>query len=455
MDYLYEITIPELAGLIKSKKLSIKEVVSEYLSHIEKYDKGESGFHSIMELNPDAISIAEELDRREATSILHGIPILVKGNINTGDKMHTNGGSLALANHIAEKDAEIIKRLRNQGAIILGKTNLTELSNSMTEGMPAGYSSVSGQILSPYKRGEDPSGSSTGSAVAVTANFAPAALGTDTSGSVVSPSIRNSLVGFRPSSHSLSRQGIIPYSFTLDTVGAMARSVSDCALIHGAMCEGNPKLKSRSLQGLKIGVPKADLKKTKREESAKIDEILKRLEGEGAIIKFINMENIEKDKIGTSISTIQKYELKYAMNKYLKTLPKDYPIKTLKDIIEFNEVNKEKALKYGQIKLIESEGTKGDLSEEEYMNVLKDREKKKKIAAEYFKDADVILDLKNSQISQYTGLPSITIPYGLDSNQMPYGIAFIGLQDETLLNAAYSIEQVIGHRAVPELKVGF
>lgn len=449
MKELYEITIKELAELIENKKVSIKEVVEEYISRIQKYDKGEQGFHSIMELNPEAIDIAMDLDRREKFGYLYGIPIVIKGNINTCDKMHTNAGSLALENYIAMKDAEVVKALRDHGAIILGKTNLTELSNYMTEGMPPGYNSVYGQTVSPYKRDGDPSGSSTGSAVAITANFAAASLGTDTAGSILSPAIHNSIVGLRPGSHLVSRQGIIPISFTLDMIGPMARSVEDCSIVYSALSKGKADVKKGYLKGLKIGVSKKDMKHLQVQEAKKGEEVLKRLTNEGAEVKIMDIAHAESH----SVKLIQKYEFKYSMNKYLKAMEKESPVRSLKEIIEFNNQHKEGALKYGQSKLIEGEKTKGDLNEEEYIEILRDREEKKRIVMDYFKDINVIIDFNNGLLSQYVGLPSIAIPYGLLDDGMPWGFSLIGLEDEKLLQSGYAVEQAVGNRVVPRFEI--
>ncbi len=449
MDDLKEITISELSNLIKSKKVSIKELVKGYLDRIHKYDKGKLGLNSVLELNPDALKIAEELDNRERNHILNGIPILVKANIDTGDKLHTTAGALALANHIALKDAEGIKYLRDKGAIILGKTNMTEFANYQTIGMPAGYSSLGGQVFSPYDRGGDPSGSSTGSAVSVTANFCMASIGTDTAGSIISPSINNSIVGYRPSIHSLSNQGIIPTSFTLDMIGPMARTVEDIAILYSTM--SNTKIdikKEQELKGVKICLPEGDMVNLSNEESNRIDEILKALTQAGAIIIRMNVTSIETEKI----KVIEKYEFKYIMNKYLKTLPKDSQIRTLKDIIDFNNMHKEEALRYGQFYLEDAEeNTKGDLSEEVYIKALRDREEKKKIVSEHFKTVDIIINFKNCLHSQYIGLPSITIPYGINCNGIPYGFSLIGLDDQKLLQNAYLVERLVGRRIPPDL----
>lgn len=450
MIELNEITITELSTLIRKKRISIKEVVKIYLDRIHKYDKGKLGLNSVVELTPDILKLAGELENKEPIHILHGIPILVKSNIDTGDKLHTTAGALALSKHIAQKDAEGIKNIRNTGAIILGKTNMTEFANYTTIGMPPGYSALGGQVYSPYNRGGDPSGSSTGSAVAVTANFCAASIGTDTAGSIISPSINNSIIGFRPNIHSLSNQGIIPISFTLDMIGPMARSVEDVAILYYAMTNSKMVLnKELELKGKIVCLPEGDMVNLSEEEALKIDEILKALTNAGAIIKRMNVASIETAKI----KVIEKYEFKYIMNKYLKTVSKDVPVRTLNDIIEFNNQNKEEAIKYGQTFLVDAEiNTRGDLSEEIYIAALKDREEKKKVVAEYFKTVDFIINFKNCLHSQYIGLPSITIPYGMNSNGIPFGFSMIGLDDNKLLQNAYLVEQVLGVRVPPSLE---
>lgn len=450
MAEIKEITIKQLSKLIREKDISIKEVTQEYIDRINRIDQGEEGLNSVIEINPDAITIAEKLDEQRTVrdSELYGIPILLKDNIDTAGRMHTSAGSLALADSVATDDAEIVRILRSKGALILGKTNMTEFANYMTKGMPPGYSSRGGQVKSPYKKGADPSGSSTGSAVAVAANLCTAALGTDTSGSIISPAIKNGLVGFRPSIGALSQRGIIPISFTCDTAGPMARTVMDAAIIFtelsGITLSNDVKMEGN----ITVAVNDWDLKNLDAEEGKKAETILKDIEKTGITIKQLTIEPLPQN----NIKTIQKYEFKYSINRYLTGLPKDYSIRTLEDIIEFNRQDAAKTLVYGQTLLEDAlENTKGDMSESEYIHILEDRERSKIELFEKLKDINACILFKENMRLQYVGIPSITIPHGLHNDGMPYGITLTTLNDMQLLKYALKIEQLIGRRVPPNI----
>ncbi|MDD3172329.1 MAG: amidase family protein [Herbinix sp.] len=452
MRDLKEITIAEVAMMLQKKEISVKELTQEYIKHIKIFDQGEHGLNSVLELNPEAMELAKDLDEQLTNNknILFGIPILLKDNIDTADQMHTSAGSLALADSKALADAEIVKGLRAKGALIIGKTNMTEFANYMTKGMPAGYSSRGGTVYSPYHREKSPSGSSTGSAVAVTANLCTASLGTDTSGSIISPAIKNGIVGFRPSIGALNQKGIIPISFTCDSAGPMTRTVSDAAIIfmeltgipinlYHSQAEQNP---------LTIGINEYELKDLSGQDAKKAEAIIKTLKKEGFTLKRIHIEPMPIE----NIKQIERYEFKFALNRYLGKLPNNYPIRSLKDIIEFNDQNREKALKYGQTLLIDAEeNTIGDLSESEYKELLLDREHRKKSVMEALRGYDVSIFFKENMILQYTGMPIITIPHGLNNDGMPYGISMTSFNDTDLLKNALRIEQIIGNRVPPKV----
>lgn len=448
---LDEITITELSKIIKDKTFSIKEIVSQYLEQIASLDKGVHGLNSICEINSDVMTIAEELDERNNgnSGLLYGVPILLKDNINTADRLHTSAGSLALADSIAETDAEIVNILRKKGAVILGKTNMTEFANYMTRGMPNGYSSKGGIVKSPYVLSESPAGSSTGSGVAVAANLCTAAFGTDTSGSIISPGLKNGIVGYRPGKGTLSIKGIIPISFTLDMVGPMTRTVKDAIIIFNEISADKIHFTEKtSLKGTVIGIDQSAIDNMSREDVKKANGVLDKLKDAGAILKKLHLKTISNKKI----DDIKKYEFKYAMNQYLAELPQNYKIKSLKEIIEFNNNHKEEALRYGQILLEDAQNnTSGDMTETIYLDTIKDMESTKRYMSDQLKDVNVCIVFKDHPIVQYTGLPAITIPCGLYNNGMPYGINIIAQTDEKLLNTAYAIEQIAGRRVKPKL----
>lgn len=450
MFNIYEISITELASKLRNRELSVKELVQEYIDRIHTLDQGKDGWNSVLEINPDALTIAEGLDDRlsKNSSILYGVPILLKDNIATSDQMHTSAGSLALADSIPTSDAEIVKTLRSKGAVILGKTNMTEFANYMTKGMPAGYSSRGGKVKSPYKKDGDPSGSSTGSAVAVTTNLCTVSLGTDTSGSIISPGLKNGIVGFRPSMGAFSSKGLVPISMTCDTIGPMTRTVADSAILYSETTgfpvemEDQPNYKSMT-----VGVNEWALKNMKEEEVKKSEGILKELEKVGVNIKRLNIEPIPTEQI----KGIQRYEFKFAMNNYLSGLPKEYPIRTLKDIIEYNNQHKEQTLLYGQSLLTDAEdNTMGDLSENEYIELMKDRERHKQEIFDLMREMPICLMFQDNLLMQYIGMPMITIPHGLYNDGMPFGVCLTALTDTDLLKNAYALERVIGNRVPPK-----
>ncbi len=239
MFNIEEASINYLQDAMSKGEVTSRELVLLYLERIAKYDKSGPKLNSVLEINPDALFIADAMDHeRETTGVrgpLHGIPVLLKDNINTHDKMHTSAGSVALADLYAPYDAFLVMKLRDAGAVILGKANMTEFANYMADGMPNGYSSRGGQVLNPYNAEKDPSGSSTGSAVAVSANLCTVAVGTETCGSIIGPAYMSGIVGIKPTVGLISRYGIIPISNSQDTAGPLARTVEDAAILLGEL----------------------------------------------------------------------------------------------------------------------------------------------------------------------------------------------------------------------------
>lgn len=351
MKTIDEITVLQLQERYMQKEISVKEVVEEYLKRIAIYDQGEGKLNSILEINPDVLTIAENLDkhRSEYSGSLYGVPVLLKDNIDTGDRMHTSAGSLALQNSFAKQDADVVRTLRQKGAVILGKSNMTEFANYMTKGMKAGYSSRGGEVQSPYKKNHSPSGSSTGSAVAVAANLCAIAIGTDTSGSILSPGNNNGIVGFRPSIGTLSLRGVIPVSQTLDTIGPMTRTVMDASIVFSELIHSIPIRNSWDINRTLIGIDEATFRSLSPEEEKKAVSMMDKLKRSGAILKRIHVAKVPTEHL----NIIKRYEFKHCINKYLENR-KDSDIHTLYDIIEFNKKNKDITLRYGQSHLIDT-----------------------------------------------------------------------------------------------------
>ncbi len=361
---LKEITILQLQKDMQNGKYTSEKLVSLYLERIQKLDKNGPGLNSVIELNPDALLLARELDKERKSgkvrSSLHGIPVLIKDNIDTADKMATSAGSLALAESHAQQDAFIVKRLRDAGAVILGKTNLSEWANFRSNRSSSGWSGRGGQTVNPYELDRNPCGSSSGSGVAVSANLCVAAIGTETDGSIVCPSSTNGIVGIKPTVGLISRSGIIPISHSQDTAGPMARTVSDAAVMLGlltgldsgdeATAAAQDKksedysrfLDADGLKGTRIGVARNffgfnDMVDQLMEEAIKV------MREKGA--EIIDPANIETEKeIGDIEFDVLLFEFKDDLNRYLSNLPASVASRSLTDLIAFNEANKDKEM---------------------------------------------------------------------------------------------------------------
>lgn len=480
MPLIHETNILEWQAAMTAGTTTSRELTLAFLQRIATYNKQGIRINAICELNPDALAIAESLDRERALSgsrgPLHGIPVLIKDNIATSDKMHTTAGALALADSFASADAFVVTKLREAGAVILGKTNLTEWANFVSNNMPDGYSSRGGQVLNPYGPGVlDVGGSSSGSAAAIAAGFAVVAVGTETSGSILHPAEHNSLVGIKPTVGLISRSGIIPISHSQDTAGPMARTVTDAAILLGALTgidendpltgksEGLshtdylPFLDADGLRSARIGIVRSRfLAECDDEEIALYEAAVEKLKEAGATVidaVTIPTENAKWDR------QVLVHEFKVGVNAYLKTLPASYPIRSLQDVIAFNRAHEEQALLYGQELLEESEQTSGTLTEPEYLaNRLFDLEMSQKqgldaVMKEHELNALLYPGSTGYAIPAKAGYPSITVPAGYTSVGKPFGIMLTGLafQEPTLLRLAYAYEQATRLRVAPNI----
>lgn len=473
-----EATIRQMAAAMKEGRLDSKTLVLLYLKRIAELDKGGPKLNSIIEINPDALHIAEALDReRELTgarSILHGIPVMIKDNINTKDKMHTSAGSLALAENYAPYDAFLVEKLREAGAIIFAKTNLTEFANFMTDNMANGYSSRGGQTLNPYGFGKfDTGGSSAGSSVAVAANLCAVSVGTETSGSIISPASSNSIAGIKPTLGMISRTGIIPLAHSQDTAGPIARTVEDAAILFGFMLGIDPSdpvtfaskgktvsdytqyLDKNGLKGARIGIPQYVYKDMEENEKEILQCCIDEIKQLGA--EVIEDKNIDVyDRIHNY--DVLTYEFKADMNAYLSSLGENTKVKNLKDIIDFNNAHAEEALKYGQTILVQCEKTSGTLTEPEYIHAkLQDLRLSQTEGIDlYIKDNNLDAMLFPStagvSIAAKAGYPSITVPAGYCKDGTPFGITFSAeaFSEAKLIKLAYAYEQTTMKRVAPK-----
>lgn len=487
---LNEITIDHLQEQMSSGVYTSRAVCELYLKRIDAIDKNGPKLHAVIELNPDALSIADELDReRKAGKIrgaMHGIPVLIKDNINTADKMMTTAGSLALVGNHAATDAFIITQLRAAGAVILGKTNLSEWANFRSSRSTSAWSSRGGQTRMPYILDRNPSGSSSGSGAAVAANLCVVAIGTETDGSVVSPSSVNGLVGIKPTVGLLSRSGIIPISSTQDTAGPMARTVKDAAILLTALAgvdradavtrgyEGKPtvdfskNLRVDALQGKRIGFEKSFLKGSD-DMVALIKASLEVLKQQGATVVEIDLLSKLKD-VGDAEFTVLLYEFKAGVNQYLAGA--NARVKSLREVVEFNSQNAAAAMPYFKQETLELALTKGNLDSKEYRDALKLSTTVTRQAIDLLlKDnrLDAIaaptngmancIDLANgdsnngfsfSSPAACAGYPHITVPMG-QLYGLPLGFSFMGTanQDAAIIQLAYAFEQATRKRKAP------
>ncbi|WP_312112723.1 amidase family protein [Brevibacillus reuszeri] len=472
-SWIMEADISSLQAAMEAGTLSSEHIIEAYLERIKQLD---GLLRSIIEINPEAPAIAKALDAERALKgsrgPLHGIPILLKDNIETGDQLHTSAGSVALAEWNAPEDSAVAKQLRSAGAVLLGKANMTEWANIMSSQMWAGYSSRGGLTLNPYGPGElFVGGSSSGSAAAVAANLVTAAIGTETSGSIISPASQNGIVGLKPTVGLVSQSGIIPLTRSQDSAGPMTRTVQDAAIVLGALNEAGIDyttfLEEGFLQQARIGIPRFYMKHLDEDRLRIVEEAIDVLREKGATIidpVTLPCEHIKWDW------NVLRYEFKCYVNVYLATLPETVPVRSLQDVIIYNEKHAEIALKYGQDKLIWCEQTSGTLTEADYVESL---QQNKEMAGKqgidhalYEHRLDALLFLGNEggpDLAARVGYPVITVPGGYAENGViapggyitkgPQGITFVGTanSEPTLFKIAFGYEQATKHRISPVL----
>ncbi len=485
-----EWTIAEIQKRIESGELTARELVRIYLERIESIDRNGPCLGSVIEVNPDALSIAQALDdERQAKGPrgpLHGIPILVKDNIDTADRMTTASGSLALDGLIAKQDAFLVQRLRGVGAVILGKANLSEWANFRSEHSISGWSSRGGFTRNPYALDRNPCGSSSGSAVAVAANLCAAAVGTETDGSIICPAHTNGIVGIKPTLGLVSRAGVIPIAHSQDTAGPMARTVTDAALLLGAMTGVDPRdpataasqdklredytqfLQADGMKGARIGVARK-LFGFHPQVDKLMEACLEIMRGLGA--ELVDPVELE-EKFSETEMEVLLYEFKADLNAYLAELGPEVRVHSLKEIIEFNQQNADRVMPYfGQERMLKAE-EKGPLTDEAYLKALETNLRLTReegidaMLAQHKLDALVapsgapawLTDLVNGDLYSgggvsapaVAGYPHITVPAG-QIHGLPVGISFFAgaYQEPILLRLAYAFEQASGARQPP------
>lgn len=488
---LNETTIDALQQQMQSGKLSSVAITKKYLQRIEAIDKNGPQLNAVIEINADAVSIAQQMDNeRKAGKVrgpLHGIPILIKDNINTGDKMMTTAGVLALKGNIAKEDAFIVAKLREAGAVLLGKTNLSEWANFRSTHSTSGWSSRGGQTKNPYTLDRNPSGSSSGSGSATAANLCCISIGTETDGSVVSPSSVNGLVGIKPTVGLWSRSGIIPISATQDTAGPMCRTVKDAATLLGALTGVDDKdavtrnsagksykdytqfLHTDGLKGKKIGIEKSHLEGNDN-VVALYKQAIDLIKQQGAEVIEVEITKPLNEMTGNSEFQVLLYEFKDGVNKYLAS--ENAPMKTITDVINFNIANEENAMPYFKQEILKLANDKGDLNSKEYTDALAKTLASRKFITDLMQQNNLdalcgvtnglpwCIDLVNgdydtgfsfSTPAAISGFPHITVPMGF-VHELPIGISFFGTAyaEPQLLSIAYAYEQASKMRKPPK-----
>jgi len=489
---LEEATIADLQAGMKSGKYTSVRLCQLYLARIQAMDKTGPNLHAVIETNPDALSVAAQLDaERKAGKLrgpLHGIPVLIKDNIATGDKMLTTAGSMALATGPAPRDAFIAKKLRDAGAVILGKTNLSEWANFRSTHSVSGWSGRGGQCRNPYATDRNPCGSSSGTGSAISANFATVGIGTETDGSIVCPSGANSLVGLKPTLGLVSRAGIIPIAHSQDTAGPMCRTVSDAAILLGAIAGVDPadpataqqpnspsdyttSLDPNGLKGARIGVARGAFGNPEGDRLN--NAAIAVLKAQGAtIVDPVEIPHL-KD-YGDQEYTVLLYEFKNDLNAYLAGLGAASPMKTHADLIAYNEAHKDTELTYFGQEIFTQAQEKGPLTDDAYVEALahcRRMSRAEGVDLAFAKDKlDAIvaptggpawlIDLVNgdcsgaggnSSMAAVAGYPTITVPVGY-SYGLPVGMSFIGKPwtEATLIKFAYAYEQAAKARKPPQ-----
>ena len=488
-----EVTVDDLQRLMESGEHTARSITEAYIGRIEAMDRQGPELRSMIEINPDALEIADELDAERRAGAtrgpLHGIPVALKDNLDTHDRMTTTAGSLALEGSIPPRDSFVAERLRAAGAILLGKANMSEWAYFRGERATSGWSARGGQCRNPYALNRNPCGSSSGSGVAASANLSALTVGTETGGSIMCPSSSNGIVGIKPTVGLWSRSGIIPISHSQDTAGPMTRTVRDAAILLGAAVGVDPRDEATSrsegnfhadyaqfldpdgLRGARIGVARSFTGFDPR-VIALFDDAIRAMRDAGAVI--VDPANLAVSAWSDELPLlVLEYEFKTDLNAYLATLGPDAPVRTLAEIIEFNERNADREMPhFGQQRMIASQA-RGPLTDEAYLNAVRTIQRGNReegidaLVNEHQLDAIVAPTrdlpwptdhIKGDRLdggssagpAAIAGYPDISVPMGFVSG-LPAGISFFGRawSEPVLIRIAYAFEQATGHRRAP------
>jgi amidase len=491
-----ELGVAEIQAAIKAGRLDSESLVKMYLARIDTVDRNGPGLRSVQEVNPDAIPIARALDEERkagrSRGPLHGIPVLLKDNIATADKMETTAGTLALVGARPREDSTIAQRLRQSGAVILGKASMSEWAYFKSTPGSSGWSARSGQARNPYALNRTPCGSSSGSAIAVAASLVTVSIGTETDGSIICPAGVNGVVGIKPTVGLTSRAGVIPISVTQDTVGPFGRTVADAAAVLGALVGVDQRdpatqasfgkaqtdylkyLELNGLRGARLGVPRDGYFGYSPKADAIVNQAIEVLRQGGAtIVDPVKIPNFDRAALTSAELVVLLYEFKAGVNAYLASVAPGAQVRTLDDVIEFNKRNTHENMPYFGQELLVRAQAKGDLSEAEYLEAL---EKCRRLAGKEGMDAimdelslDALIaptttpawpvDLVNgdqfrgssAKSAALVGYPLVSVPAGF-AQGLPVGITFMGRawSEPTLIKLAYAFEQASKARRPPQ-----
>ena len=490
-----EITVPDLQRMMESGEHTARSIAEAYIARIEALDRQGPELRSMIEVNPDALQIADELDAERAAGQvrgpLHGIPVALKDNLDTHDGMTTTAGSLALEGSIPSQDSFVAERLRAAGAILLGKANMSEWAYFRGERATSGWSARGGQCRNPYALDRNPCGSSSGSGVAASANLCALTVGTETGGSIMCPSSSNGIVGIKPTVGLWSRSGIIPISHSQDTAGPMTRTVTDAAILLGGAVGVDPRDEATSrsegnfhtdytqfldpagLEGARIGVARSFTGFDPRIVTL-FDEAIEAMREAGAVI--VDPANLPEAAWNDEMPLlVLEYEFKADLNAYLAALGEEAPVRTLEEIIAFNEANADREMPhFGQQRMIASQA-RGPLTDEAYLNAVRTIQRANRedgidaLASEHQLDAIIaptrdlpwVTDhIKGDRLdggssagpAAIAGYPDISVPMGFVKG-LPVGVSFFGpaWTEPTLIRVAYAFEQATKHRRAPSL----
>jgi len=476
--------LPEVAAALANGEITSEELTQLYIDRVDAVDRGGPRLQSLLTLNPDALEIARTLDEKRAAGeglgLLHGVPILLKDNIESADNMATTAGALALKNNVTGRDSPHVAGLRAAGAVIFGKTNLSQWANFRSNDSMSGWSALGGQVRNPHMLDRNPCGSSSGSGAAIAASLATGAVGTETNGSIICPSHVNGIVGFKPTVGLVSQEYIVPISFSQDTAGPMTKTVTGAAMMLDAMAtkENVPDfvaaLDAGVLKGARIGVARFE-QGSNSDIIERFDEALKALEAAGAELVEIEEFESSADNFWPSAGKALRYEFKATINDYLASTPDAVKTRTLSELIAFNEQNTDLELALFDQSIFEEANALGDLASDEYKTAIAAVQSATredgidKLLADYNVTLLVSpsgpisprIDPVNGDVwpnwagagwmAAIAGYPHLTVPMG-DVHGVPIGISFIGAKDADadVLSAGFAYEQVTEKRVEPQ-----